>query len=129
MSPQNPKKNQSLNQAKEVIELDADGQILGRLATQAAVLLQGKNLAQYQPNLVKGVKVVIHNAGKIKVTGKKLQQKIYFRHSGYLGNLKQETLGNLLKRKPEEVLKRAISGMLPKNRLKKIYLKNLIINQ
>jgi large subunit ribosomal protein L13 len=122
-------KNRRLNQAKEVRELDATGETLGRLATRIAVLLQGKDRVDYAPNLVKGVQVLVKNSSQIKVTGKKLEQKKYHRHSGYLGNLKTETLGELLKRRPEEVLRRAVKGMLPKNRLRKIYLKNLIIQK
>lgn len=97
--------------------IDADGAVLGRLATQAAATLRGKHKASFTPNLDTGDPVVIVNAAKIKVTGKKLSDKLYIRHSGYPGGFKAETLERLLARRPEEVVRRAIRGMLPRNRL------------
>lgn len=97
--------------------IDADGAVLGRLATQAAATLRGKHKATFTPNLDTGDPVVIVNAAKIKVTGKKLADKQYIRHSGYPGGLKAETLERLLARRPEEVVRRAVRGMLPQNRL------------
>ena len=97
--------------------IDADGAVLGRLATQAAATLRGKHKASFTPNLDTGDPVVIVNAAKIKVTGKKLSDKMYIRHSGYPGGFKAETLERLLARRPEEVVRRAIRGMLPQNRL------------
>jgi large subunit ribosomal protein L13 len=97
--------------------IDADGAVLGRLATQAAATLRGKHKASFTPNLDTGDPVVIVNAAKIKVTGKKLSDKMYIRHSGYPGGFKAETLERLLARRPEEVVRRAIRGMLPRNRL------------
>lgn len=97
--------------------VDADGAVLGRLATQVAATLRGKNKATFTPNLDTGDPVVIVNAAKIKVTGKKLADKMYVRHSGYPGGFKAETLERLLERRPEEVVRRAVRGMLPQNRL------------
>ena len=97
--------------------IDADGAVLGRLATQAAATLRGKHKVSFTPNLDTGDPVVIVNAAKIKVTGKKLADKQYIRHSGYPGGFKAETLQRLLARRPEEVVRRAVRGMLPRNRL------------
>jgi large subunit ribosomal protein L13 len=97
--------------------IDADGAVLGRLATQAAATLRGKHKVSFTPNLDTGDPVVIVNAAKIKVTGKKLSDKLYIRHSGYPGGFKSETLERLLARRPEEVVRRAVRGMLPQNRL------------
>jgi large subunit ribosomal protein L13 len=97
--------------------IDADGAVLGRLATQAAATLRGKHKTTFTPSLDTGDPVVIVNAAKIKVTGKKLSDKMYIRHSGYPGGLKSETLERLLARRPEEVVRRAVRGMLPRNRL------------
>lgn len=97
--------------------VDADGATLGRLATQIASVLRGKHKVTFAPHLDTGDAVVVVNAAKIKVTGKKLQDKAYVRHSGYPGGLKSETLERLLERRPEEVIRRAVRGMLPQNRL------------
>ncbi|MHB8630393.1 MAG: 50S ribosomal protein L13 [Candidatus Limnocylindria bacterium] len=97
--------------------VDADGAVLGRLATQVAATLRGKHKASFTPNLDTGDPVVVVNAAKIKVTGKKLADKEYIRHSGYPGGFKAETLERLLARRPEEVVRRAVRGMLPRNRL------------
>lgn len=97
--------------------IDAKGKILGRLATDVANKLSGKNKVAYVPYLDAGDYVVITNAKHVKVTGKKLQQKNYYRHSGFPGGFKQETLGKLLDRRPEEVIRHAVKGMLPKTRL------------
>lgn len=97
--------------------VDADGKNLGRLASEIADVLRGKNKPQYTPHVDTGDFVVVVNAGKIAVTGNKLDGKMYYRHSGYPGGLKVETLGHLLERRPTEVLRRAVKGMLPKNRL------------
>ena len=97
--------------------IDADGAVLGRLATQAAATLRGKHKVSFTPTLDTGDPVVIVNAAKIKVTGKKLADKQYIRHSGYPGGFKAETLQRLLARRPEEVVRRAVRGMLPRNRL------------
>ncbi len=97
--------------------IDANGQVLGRLATHVATLLRGKHKPVFTPHVDCGDGVVIINAQKIRVTGRKLETKIYTRYSGYPSGLKQEALGHLLERRPTEVLRKAIVGMLPKNPL------------
>ena len=97
--------------------VDAEGKTLGRLATQIADALRGKTKPQYTPHVDTGDFVVVINAEKIAVTGKKLDDKIYYRHSGYPGGLKHRTLREQLERRPTEVLRVAVKGMLPKNRL------------
>jgi large subunit ribosomal protein L13 len=97
--------------------VDATDQTLGRLAARVARLLQGKHKPTNSPHLDTGDHVVIVNAARIRVTGNKLVQKTYYRHSNYPGGLKAETLATLLKRKPEIVIERAVKGMLPQSRL------------
>jgi large subunit ribosomal protein L13 len=97
--------------------VDAEGKNLGRLASEIALVLRGKNKPQYTPHVDTGDFVVVVNAGKIAVTGNKLEGKIYYRHSGYPGGLRSRTLGEMLERRPTEVLRKAVKGMLPKNRL------------
>src|SRR5436309_15756548 len=97
--------------------VDADGATLGRLATEVAALLRGKHKATFSPHLDTGDPVIVVNAAKVRVTGNKLQAKRYVRHSGYPGGLRSETLEALLSRRPEEVVRRAVRGMLPQNRL------------
>ncbi len=97
--------------------VDADGATLGRLATRVATLLRGKHKPAFTDHLDVGDAVIVLNATKIKVTGKKLQDKMYFRHSNYPGGFRAETLERLLARRPEEVIRRAVRGMLPRNRL------------
>jgi large subunit ribosomal protein L13 len=97
--------------------VDAEGQTLGRLATQIADALRGKRKPAYTPHVDTGDFVVVVNAEKIAVTGAKRQEKMYYRHSGYPGGLKSRTLNDMLERRPEEVLRLAVKGMLPKNRL------------
>jgi large subunit ribosomal protein L13 len=97
--------------------LDAQGQVLGRLAVRAAVLLRGKHKALYTPAVDCGDTVVVVNAEKIRVTGSKAKQKVYERYSGYPGGLKRETLEKLLVRRPTEVVRRAVVGMLAHNSL------------
>jgi large subunit ribosomal protein L13 len=97
--------------------VDADGKTLGRLATAIADTLRGKNKPQFTPHVDTGDFVVVVNAEKIAVTGKKLDEKIYYRHSGYPGGLRQRTLREQLGRRPTEVLRKAVKGMLPRNRL------------
>lgn len=110
---------------KEWFLVDADGQILGRLASNIAKILMGKHKPTYTPNIDTGDYVIVVNAEKIKVTGKKLTDKIYYRHSGYIGGLKEETLMSLLRRKPEKVIELAVKGMLPKNKLGRKMIKKL----
>ena len=97
--------------------VDAEGKTLGRLATQIADTLRGKQKPQYTPHVDTGDFVVVVNAEKIQVTGNKLDQKRYYRHSGYPGGLRSRTLREQLDRRPTEVLRVAVKGMLPKNRL------------
>jgi large subunit ribosomal protein L13 len=97
--------------------VDATGKTLGRLATQIADLLRGKRKPQYTPHVDVGDFVIVVNAEKIRVTGDKLASKRYYRHSGYPGGLRSRTLGDMLERRPEEVIRRAVRGMLPRNRL------------
>ncbi len=97
--------------------VDADGETLGRLATRVADALRGKRKPVYTPHIDTGDFVVVVNAEKIRVTGNKLEQKIYWRHSGYPGGIKSRTLAEMLDRRPEEVIRKAVKGMLPRNRL------------
>jgi len=97
--------------------IDAEGKILGKLAVEVSLLLRGKNKPGYAPHKDMGDVVIIKNVEKMKFTGKKLSQKKYYRHSGYLGSLKETVLEDLLKKKPNEVLRKAVVGMLPKNKL------------
>lgn len=106
---------------------DAKDKVLGRLAKDIAVALTGKDKPIYAPHMNVGSKVVVINAGLVKVTGNKLSDKIYYRHSGYPGGLKSETLGKLMGRRPNEALKRAVNGMLPKNKLRKVRMANLYV--
>ena len=99
------------------LRVDAEGQTLGRLATQIADALRGKRKPAYTPHVDTGDFVIVVNAEKISVTGQKLQEKKYYRHSGYPGGLKSRTLNAMLERRPEEVIRLAVKGMLPKNRL------------
>ena len=97
--------------------VDAEGQTLGRLATRIADTLRGKDKPQYTPHTDTGDFVVVVNAEKVAVTGKKMDEKMYYRHSGYPGGLKQRTLREQLERRPTDVLRKAVKGMLPRNRL------------
>jgi len=107
--------------------VDASGMRLGRLATRVADTLRGKNKPDYTPHIDTGDFVVVVNAGKIAVTGNKLEDKIYYRHTGYPGGLKQRTLAEMLEKQPEEVIRKAVKGMMPKNRLSRAQLKKLKI--
>ena len=98
--------------------IDANEKILGRLSTQVAQLLMGKSKSNFVRNLDMGDYVVVINAKNVKVTGNKEDQKVYSRHSGYPGGFKQETLKELRSRKPEDIVKHAVKGMLPQNRLR-----------
>jgi large subunit ribosomal protein L13 len=97
--------------------VDAEGQTLGRLATRIADTLRGKRKPEYTPHVDTGDFVVVVNADKIAVTGKKMDEKIYYRHSGYPGGLRARTLREQLDRRPTEVIRTAVKGMLPRNRL------------
>ena len=107
--------------------IDANGKTLGRLSVEIAKILRGKHKADFMPNVDNGDYVIIINAEKIKVTGKKLEQKIYRRHSGYPGGMKIIKLKDMLKRRPEFVLRHAIKGMLPKNNLGHAIIKKLYV--
>jgi large subunit ribosomal protein L13 len=97
--------------------VDATNKTLGRLASEIARRLRGKHKPEYTPHVDTGDYIVVVNAGKISVTGNKLKDKIYYRHTGYIGNLKSESLEKLLQRKPERAIQRAVKGMLPSNPL------------
>ena len=97
--------------------IDAEGKTLGRLATQIADALRGKRKPEYTPHCDTGDFVIVVNAEKIAVTGNKRAEKRYWRHSGYPGGIRSRTLGEMLERRPEEVIRRAVRGMLPRNRL------------
>ena len=97
--------------------VDAEGMTLGRLASEVAKVLRGKNKPTYTPSMDTGDYVIVVNAEKVKVTGKKLDQKVYYRHSEYVGSLKETTLREMLNKHPERVIESAVKGMLPKGPL------------
>ena len=97
--------------------VDAEGMTLGRLASEIATILRGKNKPTYTPHIDTGDNVIVINAEKIKVTGKKLDQKIYYHHSDYVGGMKETTLKEMMAKKPEKLLELAVKGMLPKGPL------------
>lgn len=97
--------------------VDAQDRILGRLAAQVAAILRGKHKPAFSPHVDIGDHVIIINCDKIRLTGQKLTQKIYYRHSGYPGGLKEESAGKLLRERPERIVEWAVQGMLPKNKL------------
>ena len=97
--------------------VDAEGQTLGRLASEVAKVLRGKNKPEFTPHVDTGDYVIVVNAAKIAVTGKKLDQKIYYHHSDYVGGMKETTLREMLAKKPEKVIELAVKGMLPKGPL------------
>lgn len=105
--------------------VDATDIRLGKLASETAKLITGKGKVNYATNFVSGDHVIVLNAPKVSVSANKKETKKYYRHSGYIGNLKVETLGDLLKRRPEEVIRKAVWGMLPKTRLGRQMIKNL----
>ena len=108
-------------------KIDASEKILGRLASQAALLLRGKNDPRFDPARLSGNRVIIHHTDEVRVTGRKSSQKLYRRHSGYPGGLKEESLTRLLRRDSRLAVRRAIMGMLPKNRLRRRMIKNLAL--
>ena len=107
--------------------VDAEGQTLGRLATLIADTLRGKTKPTYTPHVDTGDFVIVVNAEKVAVTGKKLEQKIYYRHTGYMGGLRQRTLRQQLEKRPTEPIRIAVKGMLPKNKLADAQMKKLKI--
>jgi len=112
---------------REKHHIDASGKILGRLATEIATILMGKKKPEFVPYLDSGDFVVVTNASKVKLSGKKMQNKTYTRHSGYPGGLKVETFDKIIIRKPEFVIQHAIKGMLPHNKLGQQMIKKLRI--
>ncbi|MBR9938040.1 50S ribosomal protein L13 [Oscillospiraceae bacterium Marseille-Q3528] len=107
--------------------VDATGYTLGRLASEVAKVLRGKNKPIYTPHIDTGDYVIIVNADKVKVTGKKLDQKIYYRHSDYVGGMKEATLREMMDKKPEKVIELAVKGMLPKGPLGRTMYKKLFV--
>jgi len=105
--------------------VDAKDVVLGRLSTRVAGILRGKNKAIYTPSVDTGDFVIVVNAEKIALTGRKLADKIYYSHSGYVGGLKEISAGKLLEKKPEDLIKKAVKGMLPKNKLARAMLSKL----
>lgn len=105
--------------------VDAEGATLGRLASEIAKVLRGKNKPEYTPHIDTGDYVIVVNAEKVKVTGKKLQQKIYYNHSDYVGGMKETTLKEMMAKKPEKVVELAVKGMLPKGPLGRQMIKKL----
>ena len=105
--------------------VDADGKTLGRLASEVAKVLRGKNKPVFTPHIDTGDYVIVVNADKISVTGKKLDQKIYYRHSEYVGGMKESTLREMMAKKPEKVVELAVKGMLPKGPLGRSMIKKL----
>ena len=105
--------------------VDAEGKTLGRMATQIAEVLRGKRKPTYTPHVDVGDFVIVVNASKVAVTGNKLEGKRYWRHSGYPGGIRSRTLGELLEQRPEEVIRKAVKGMLPRNRLARQQLRKL----
>ncbi len=105
--------------------VDAQDMVLGRLATQVANILRGKNKAIYTPSVDTGDFVIVVNAEKIALTGRKLSDKVYYSHTGFPGGIKEITAGKLLEKKPEDVIKKAVKGMLPKNKLARHMIKKL----
>ena len=107
--------------------VDATDKTLGRLSSQIASVLRGKNKPTYTPSMDTGDYVIVINADKIKVTGKKMDQKIYYRHSDYVGGMKEATLKEMMAKKPEDVIKLAVKGMLPKGPLGRAMMKKLFV--
>ena len=105
--------------------VDAEGQTLGRLAAEVAKVLRGKNKPEFTPHIGTGDNVIVINAEKIKVTGKKLDQKVYYHHSDYVGGMKETTLREMMAKKPEQVIELAVKGMLPKGPLGRTMIKKL----
>ena len=107
--------------------IDAEGQTLGRLASEIARVLRGKNKPRYTPHVDVGDFVVVVNAEKVVITGKKAEQKVYRRHSGYPGGMKETSYERMLERRPEEIVRRAVYGMMPKSRLARQQMRKLKI--
>ncbi len=110
-------------------KIDATDMVLGRLATRIATVLRGKNKVTYQPHIDAGDSITVVNASHIKITGQKMGQKVYYRHSGYPGGLKTEKLSALFVKDPGEVIRRAVKNMLPPTRLRNGMMKRLHIEK
>ncbi|MEN8153904.1 MAG: 50S ribosomal protein L13 [Acidobacteriota bacterium] len=119
-----PKKNDS---ERKWWLVDADGIVLGRLATKIANVLRGKDSPSYTPFFDNGDFVIVINADRVKLTGNKEEQKVYYRHSGWMGGIKETSYKRMLKNHPERILKAAVKGMLPKNKLNRKIIKKLKI--
>jgi large subunit ribosomal protein L13 len=107
--------------------VNAEGRVLGRLSTELAKMLKGKNKPSYTPHLDTGDFVIVVNAGKVALTGKKMKDKIYYRHTGYPGGIREMNAGELMAKKPAEMIRMAVKGMLPKNSLGRQMLRKLKI--
>ena len=119
-------------QKKETVErnwyvIDAEGQNLGRLATKVAHVLRGKNKPTFTPHVDCGDYVIVINASKVNLTGNKLEDKVYYNHSGYTGGLRERTASEMIEKYPEEMIERAVKGMLPKGRLGRQMYKKLFV--
>ncbi len=110
------------------IKIDAENKIIGRLATKIAVLLCGKDLPSYNPRLEGDTKVIIENIKKAKFSGNKFEKKLYRRHTGYIGHLKEFTAKQVFEKDPRILLQKAVMGMLPKNKLRARRIKNLVFS-
>ncbi|MFH1047774.1 MAG: 50S ribosomal protein L13 [Patescibacteria group bacterium] len=110
---------------RETAKIDAEGQSIGRIASQAATILIGKHKPTYEPNRDMGDVVEIRNAAKVHVTGKKLEQKVYYHYSGYPGGMKERQLKQIMAKDPADAIRRAVKNMLPKNRLQNGRMKRL----
>ena len=124
--------NNTFMEKKETVKrnwyiVDAEGKTLGRLATQVAEILRGKNKVTYTPHVDTGDYVIVINASKINLTGKKLTDKKYYNHSGYPGGLRERTAGEMINKYPTEMFERAVKGMLPKGRLGRQMIKKLFV--
>jgi len=111
----------------KVIEIDATGQSLGRMATKIAMELRGKNSASWTPNVIPDVQVVVSNLDKVVFKGTKAQSKIYYKHSGFPGGMKERTLEEAWARSKPQVLRRVVRGMLPENRQRDILLNHIVV--
>ena len=111
--------------AKDWLVIDADDVVLGRLATQVATFLRGKHKPTFTPHMDMGDNVIVVNAAKVKLTGLKREKKIYLRHTGYMGGQRATSMAKLMENRPEEVITRAIKGMLPKTKLGRAQMRNL----
>ncbi len=108
-------------------KIDATNKVFGRLATEVALLLRGKNKAEFEPNLPPKIKIIVENINNISFSGKKLEQKKYFHYSGYPGGMRTRHLGKELEKNPGKIFKKTVYGMLPKNKTRDEIIKNLIV--